>query len=136
MSWFRTEISINLNADKEPFVFTLGQAFLLILLSVSLGVSYFFYERYNSAIDKESEARKLSKSVEQIAVVPPESTPTIATVTDPKALEDQTFFVNAQTGDKVLIYIEAKRAVLYRPSTNKIVEIGPFALPENLGASQ
>jgi hypothetical protein len=52
----------------------------------------------------------------------PADTPTIATVKDVSKLQTQEFFKNAQNGDKVLVYTKAGRAVLYRPSTSKVIE--------------
>ncbi len=133
MSWYRTEISINLNADKDPLVFTLGQAFLILLLLVSLGVSYYFYSLYYTSQNKENQARKIVSAVAEIMILPSEELPTIATVKDLSVLAGQPFFANAETGDKVLLYADAKKAILYRPSVGKIVEVTIFAVPENIG---
>ncbi len=59
-------------------------------------------------------------------ILPNGETPTIATVSDPEALKDQVFFVDAQKGDKVLIYSNAKKAILYRPGDDKIITIAPL----------
>lgn len=134
MSWYRTEISINLNPDKEPFVFTLGQAFLTLLFFVALGSAYFFYNLYSTNQNKEDEAKKLVRAVGEIIILPEAGLPTIATVTDPKALEGQPFFENAEIGDKVLVYPDSKKAILYRPSIRKIVEVMPFTGPEDIEA--
>lgn len=75
----------------------------------------------------KQELVELNKTVGSLAVVPGNETPALATVADPSKLEGQTFFKNAQKGDKVLVYKKAGRAVLYRPSSNKIVEIAPIA---------
>jgi len=60
----------------------------------------------------------------------PDETPTVATVSDTSTLAGQDFFKNAKNGDKLLIYTNAKRAVLYRPSIGKIIEVGPINLTE------
>jgi hypothetical protein len=56
---------------------------------------------------------------------------TMATILDPAELADQPFFMSAQKGDKVLLYTNAKKAILYSPSQNKIVDVAPV----NLGST-
>ena len=46
-------------------------------------------------------------------------------------LGDQAFFSKAQKDDRVVIYAQAKKAILYRPSTKKIVEVAPLNIGEN-----
>jgi hypothetical protein len=71
-----------------------------------------------------SEADDLIARVGQIVVLPSDETPTLATVTDSaKLAEEEPFFGNAQNGDKVLIYRNAKKAYLYRPSTNQLINV-------------
>ena len=67
-------------------------------------------------------------AVGKLIVLPTGEEPTIATVTDPKALQDQPFFANAEVGDRVLIYQTSKKAILYRPSTNIILNIAPLTV--------
>ena len=44
-------------------------------------------------------------------------------MTDREKLADQPFFERAENGDKVLIYSNSGRAILYRPNTQKIVDV-------------
>ncbi len=80
--------------------------------------------------DPQAEAKKQSQEligkVGQLIVLPKDEEPTIATVSDLDKLAGQEFFANAQLGDKVLIYYGAKKAILYRPSDNKIIELAPL----------
>ena len=62
----------------------------------------------------------------EIYLIPTGEEPTIATVSDPAALKNQSFFSSSAKGDKVLIFTQAGKAVLYRPSINKIVEVAPI----------
>lgn len=80
-----------------------------------------------NAKDKE-EAQKIVEQVGKLVILPEGEEPTVATVTDPSKLNDQPFFANSAAGDKVLIYQDAKRAILYRPSQNKVIEIAPLNL--------
>lgn len=78
----------------------------------------------NAPVDQ----RELSKLVDKVGdhiLLPEGEQATIATVSDVTKLQDQEFFKNAQNGDKVLIYAQAKKAILYRPSDDKVIEIGP-----------
>ncbi|MBY0110564.1 hypothetical protein K2Y00_00955 [Patescibacteria group bacterium] len=61
--------------------------------------------------------------VEKIIDLPPNELPTLATVSDTSTLEDQPFFANAEVGDQVLLYTNARKAYLYSPSKNIIVEV-------------
>ncbi|HAU65695.1 TPA: hypothetical protein DCW32_04100 [Candidatus Woesebacteria bacterium] len=72
----------------------------------------------------QAEANALVAKVSKLMTLPTDETPTIATVTDVSIVADQPFFKNAQNGDKVLIYQKAGKAILYRESENKIIEVG------------
>jgi hypothetical protein len=47
------------------------------------------------------------------------------TVTDKEKLSGQLFFANAKNGDKVLVYEKAKKAFLYDPVADMVIEVGP-----------
>jgi hypothetical protein len=67
--------------------------------------------------------------------LPANETPSLATVTNKEALsKTQLFFASAENGDKLLIYAKAMKAILYRPSTDKIIEVEPIVLNNGAGA--
>ncbi len=70
----------------------------------------------------QTETQQLIDKVSKLVDLPTNETPTLATVKDSSKLKTQTFFSDAQNGDKVLIYTKAGKAVLYRPSTNRIIQ--------------
>lgn len=114
---------------KRPFL-TMKKIVLLlcILLAVACGISFYFYSKLQSSEQKSSK-ETTAQTVEEVGklmVLPADETPTLATVSDPEKLKDQPFFANAQVGDRVLIYTQAKKAILYRPSTKMIVEVSPL----------
>ncbi len=78
-----------------------------------------------------AETSQLIATVGRLVELPANETPTLATVSDASKLKSQSFFANAQNGDRVLIYTQSKRAILYRPSTNKIIEIAPVNIGNN-----
>lgn len=78
----------------------------------------------NSTAD---ETARLVTAIGKLYALPTGEEPTIATVSDPAKLKDQPFFANAQKGDKVLVYAKAQKAILYRPITNRIIEVAPLS---------
>ena len=76
----------------------------------------------------QQEATKLAGAVGKYLELPSGETPSVATVKNIDQLKDQAFFEHAKNGDKVLIYAEAGKAVLYRPSTKKVIEYAPVQL--------
>jgi len=83
----------------------------------------------------KNEAQQLTAKVGALFELPTTETPTVATVQDPSKLKNQTFFANAKAGDKVLMFGNAKEVILYRPSTNKIVQVAPINLGSGATAS-
>lgn len=78
----------------------------------------------------EQEVEKVTKEVGALIILPDE-TPTVATVTDKTKLAKNDFFQKAENGDKVLIYAQARRAYLYRPSAKQLVDVTPLNVQED-----
>lgn len=77
---------------------------------------------------QQDEANQLVERVSKLILLPRDEQPTIATVTRVEELKNQTFFKDAENGDKVLVYPKAKQAILYRPSQNLIIAVAPFTI--------
>jgi|SRR3989344_3352312 len=112
--------------------------FVLLLLG-SLGATGYFYKQYddlkkNPNKAAQSETQATIDAVAKLIVLPIDEQPTLATVTEPEKLKDQAFFAHAKVGDKVLIYTNAKKAILYDPVANKIVEVAPITIGNNTDA--
>ena len=76
-------------------------------------------------VQKQSD--DLIAKVGSLMKLPAGETPTVAAVSDAAAAKQQSpFFANAANGDKVLLYVKAGEAILYRPSTNKIILVAPL----------
>lgn len=67
-------------------------------------------------------------------VLPSDETPALVTVTDPSKLSTE-FLKNASAGDKVLIYQTNRMAIIYRPSVDKIIKVGPVTIDPVSGQS-
>lgn len=77
-----------------------------------------------------AEVEKMLAQVGQHIVLPTDETPTAAVVSDLSKLKGQPFFDRAQLGDVVLVYANARRVILWRPSVQKIVEVSAINFPE------
>ena len=110
---------------------------VLVVLILGAGFStYYFYSKYQSLkknpnASSQEEVKDLVNKVSQLIELPTGEDPTLATVQDKEKLKDQSFFQNTENGDKVLIYIKAKKAFLYRPTANKVIDVAPLVMSDN-----
>ena len=112
----------------------LASLLIVVLLGVVAGGYYYLqYEKAKSGdslLAAQMEQQALIERVGKLIALPQDEQPTIATVSDIEKLKGQPFFEKAKNGDKVLIYNKAKKAILYDPVADKIVEVGPVEAGE------
>lgn len=121
---------------KKIFLF-FGSLFLFILAVAGVVSSIYFYNKYKTtekrvreaAVVSQEDVQALVARVGKLIKLPEGELPTVATVTDLDKLKSQSFFAKAKIGDRVLLYTEAKKAFLYDPVENVIVEVGPLIIP-------
>ena len=123
-------MKINEKIQKATIVF------LALFLVLTAGLAYYFYSQTQKAPQNylessQSELKDLISRVGELMVLPTDEDPVIATVTDPERLKGQVFFINAKKGDNVLIYYKAKKAILFDPIANKIIEVAPLTIGIN-----
>jgi hypothetical protein len=115
--------------------------FLALFAIILVGVSAFFYMKYSAlksdpSKEAQAEVTRLVAQVSKLMVLPEGENPTIATVTDVEKLSEQPFFAKAKNGNKVLIYTGAKKAILFDPMTNKIIEVAPINIGDSAKKTQ
>ncbi len=108
-------------------------AVLIVAVVVGLGYGYIHTKNELTKLSNpktagQSETQQIITQVSKSVDLPTGETPALATVSDASKLKTQAFFKNAQNGDKVLIYTKAGVALLYRPSSKKIVQFAPLNL--------
>lgn len=101
--------------------------FLFVITLVSFASAAYFYRQYRFVIQGQNRVEEIQKQA-ILAIIGkvidlPQETPTIVTVTDAEKLPDQVFFENAINGDKIIIYEGAKRVFLYRPTSQKVIDV-------------
>lgn len=112
--------------------------FVVLVIFSGAGGTYYYYTKYQEVNAKlnnpektaQDEVASLVREIGIIMELPADEQPTVATVLDKDKLKDQGFFVRAENGDKVVIYSKARKAILYRPSAKKIIEVAPIDLSQ------
>ncbi len=102
--------------------------FIILVLVLS---SFLVYNYFSNRKNLENEVNYLVDKVGDLMFLPIGEIPTIATVSEPEKLKNQEFFKDAKKGDKVLIYANARKAILYDPLADKIITIAPVSLDKN-----
>ncbi len=121
-----------------------GKKVFLLLLSyviVAIVVWHIQLQFSNSPERQQELARQEVQAVvdqlKEIMIIPENEFPQMATVDNaPELAKTQDFFASVQNGDKILIYLQNKKAIIYRPSTEKIVNIGPVVTDNNQSTAQ
>jgi hypothetical protein len=90
-----------------------------------VAAGYYFFSSRHASSAKSDMIQAVSR-VDKLMLVPSDETPTYGTVADITKLKDQVFFKAASNGDEILIYEKAMLTILYRPSINKIINVGPL----------
>ena len=111
--------------------------FILFTAVIGSVFSIKYYSKYKQAEKRLREASVVAQEdvkilldkVGKLVKLPEGEIPTIATVSDLEKLKDQAFFAKAKIGYRVLLYSQAKKAILYDPVDNKVVEMGPLIIP-------
>jgi hypothetical protein len=119
---------------------TIGLLILLLALAASIGAAIYFYlqtvqlKKTPQQVSAEQVKGVVAK-VARLILLPQGETPTLAQVSDPNLLKSQSFFDKSQAGDEVLIFTNAKEAILYRPSSNMIINVAPINIGGNAPAT-
>lgn len=115
-------------------------AYTVPLLALA-GFGGYYFKKYtdlkNNPVTAEqatqAEETRILSEVGKLYDLPKDEKPTIATVKDKEALKKQYpgFFDKAENDDKLLVYQNAKLAILYRPTTKQLIKVGPLQVQSN-----
>lgn len=104
----------------------LGFFAFLLFAAVASGGGYYYWQyekvKKDPTIIAQQEAKFITGKIRAFIDIPKDEQPSIATITDIEKLKDQPFFKKAKNGDKLIIYSKIQKAILYRPTENKIVD--------------
>ncbi len=102
---------------------------ILAFLAIGGGVSgVYYYGKYQTEMkrvrDPQSEVKALLSQVGKLIELPTGEEPTVATVTNADQIKVQPFFAKAKNGDRVIIYTNARMAILFDMVAKKIMNVG------------
>lgn len=93
------------------------------LLIVALGASAFFFLKYVEASkDPKADQKKTLESIASVIALPNEE-PTSFNIADKSKLSNQALAGRVENGDTLFVYAQAKKLIIYRPSTKKVVDL-------------
>lgn len=112
----------------------------IIMVIVGFG-SYTYGQRQlekNNPLSAKNEAsiandraiHDVVAKVGKLMELPKDEQPAMITIIDKSKLANELFFADALDGDQVLVYGLARKVIIYRPSTDKIIEATTFILPK------
>jgi len=122
-----------LGPKVNKFVHT--RSFILVLIFVLACLPALYFYNKNRQAEKllkdpntanQQVINEVVKKVGRHILLPTGEQPTLASITDVNKVKGQPFFANAQNGDKVLVYTQARKAFLYRPDKDIIIEVAPL----------
>lgn len=125
-------VPVNRNHARRSFFMSKRFCFSLVVFVVfaiagvvTFGGDMSIYStqlKFTNAEQAETILTKVGKLIK----LPEGETPTVATIEDAETLKvSQPFLASADNGDVLIIYTEATMALLYRPSDNILVAVGP-----------
>ena len=109
--------------SKNKKLIIVALVFIVVVAGTITGIAA--WKRTHPKADSKQEALQLVEKLKDYVDLPTDETPSIAEVKDVTKLRDQPFYDIASNGDKVLVYQKAGKALLYRPSTKKVIEYTP-----------
>lgn len=123
----------------------IGLLVIVLLMTVGFGVA----GKWAYQNDKlpggygQSEEEKTTKNTERIVALVskhlalPDEQPLVARVTDAETLvKEQPFYTGSTNGTYLLLFPNAKKAVLYDPEKDILLNVGPFQVTPDLSVPE
>lgn len=102
---------------------------VLSLLAIGgSGAGIYYYAQYTTLVQKsadpKNEVKDILEKVGKLIELPQGEEPTVATVQDAEQIKSQPFFAKAQNGYRVILYTNARLAILFDEKMNKLINVG------------
>jgi hypothetical protein len=123
------EVNGGLAKPNKTKLLIIAAALVFLVLAGTAGFfawQFFSLKNDPNKANKETVSR-LTSEIGSIYMLP-SGTPTVAQIEDKTKLSGQSFFDKAENGDYIVVYTDAKLALVYRESNKKLVNVGPITL--------
>lgn len=110
----------------------------VVLIAAGASGTYYYYNQFQKAktelsstgVVPQNEVNALLDKLGKLMELPTDEQPQVGTIsdTDLEKVKGQAFFSKAVAGDRVLIYNKAMKAILFRETANKIIEVAPVTI--------
>ncbi len=114
-----------------------SSVFIGLIIGIIIGIgglwawNHFTAKNAQDVVSQTSQAqvKDLIVKVGKLVILPKGENPVVATINDASTLiKQQAFYTGAINGDVVLVYQKAAKAIVYSPSRNVIVNVGPVIM--------
>lgn len=121
-----------------------SSVFVGLVIGVIIGVgglwtyNHFASQKAASPVSQvdQAQVQALIAKVAKLVILPTGEQPVVATINDAASLiKQQAFYSGAINGDVVLVYQKASKAIVYSPSRNLIVNVGPVILQNSASST-
>lgn len=114
-----------LNFPRRHFVISAVVVLVILAGGFTLLGRYTVYMQHPE-LSSQEKANTILTKVSQLIQLPQNETPSMAVITDASAAKaQQPFVANAVNNDVLIVYPNAGLAILYRPTANKLIAVGP-----------
>lgn len=107
----------------------------ILILTIIASLSYAVYDKF--FITKLPEGQLSEKQIENLInkvsklIVVPDEEPVVATIIKAEELmAEQKFYLGSQNGDQLIFFPKAQKALIYRKSENKLINVGPVMVDQ------
>jgi hypothetical protein len=121
-------------AVGSPKRFWVAALFIVVAVIALIIVGIKINDTNNLNATGVAAAKAVMQRVSRHYLLPSGETPALATITDTAKLTSP-LFKTAHNGDKVLIYQTNHTAIIYRPSIDRIVAVGPVQIDTPQGGA-
>ena len=123
--------------NKKPIYFIGGAVVIAIVLS-----GYYLLSNPSIQTDEgqkqteinaipqldEKQVQEIVTQIEKVTPVKKDEKPVITEIVDVENLKKtNAFYKDAQNGDKLIVFAQDKKVIIYRPSTNQVINIAALS---------